>query len=126
MIQANELRPNNWLLRHDGLQVQISNVGRKGTNIGPDDFPVYLEWDKFSPIPLTPEILEKCGFGTINNPNYTDSFLCYHPLLKLVFDKINKKISLRDYSGVRQSINYLHQLQNLYFSLTGEELNYTP
>ena len=122
-MNANELRINNWVSRTDGVQIQLSNIGRKGTNIGPDEFPVYIEWHMFEPIPLTPEILEKCGFEKVKSPYEeaeTDDFF----LAPLYFDMANTSIKI---NGVYQKINYpesLHQLQNLYHALTGEELTY--
>lgn len=83
------------------------------------------------PIALTPELLEKCGFkkGNIcyNNgysiellktdfylrPSYEGGFYWGFNLSK---DKMD--CELNDV----KSIHYLHQLQNLYFALTGEEL----
>jgi len=71
----------------------------------------------FNPIPLTPEILEKCGF--VSNP-YQDRY---------EFGDIHVEYcGFRDICWVngKPHIEYLHQLQNLYFALTNEELNYTP
>lgn len=72
--------------------------------------------NKLDGIPLTPELLKRCGFEKgINNPDY-------HDLRFFVLTKIEEGYRLRncDYPG--RDIKYLHQLQNLYFALTGEEL----
>lgn len=118
MISVNELRVGNWF-NNQGTHEQVTvNVIEALLESSP------RLWIK--PIEITPDRLERCGFAIISNPNYTDSFLCYKPLLKLVLDAKTKSITLRDYSGIQQSIEYLHQLQNLYFALTGEELIYKP
>ena len=114
MIKANELRiGNNYMVG-----------GQLITATAEDILKCRARPTLRRPIPLTPEILEKCGFCIISNPNHTNSFLCYKPMLKLVIDSDSKNITLRDYSGVQKSITHLHQLQNLYHALTGEELTY--
>ena len=76
------------------------------------------------PIPLTPEILEKAGFE-----EFPDSSGLYG---YEAFTKGNCYVEISPTRGIgvsigsmetAQSIKYLHQLQNLYFALTGEELN---
>ena len=75
----------------------------------------------FNPIPLTPEILEKCGFDR-------------NCILKIsqgvnIEWSYGKEVWLTKEGEVIyefENTQYLHQLQNLYFALCGEELNYTP
>lgn len=77
------------------------------------------------PIPLTPEILEKAGFDgshrgwtkDIGNP-YHATWLQWYEEDKEVF------VSMQDdhYYIPNATAQYLHQLQNLYFALTGTEL----
>ena len=73
--------------------------------------------DAFQPIPLTEEILLKCGFiiDSINNfEKYPFTIQkSNHYVTDFLFYKNGD-------SGV--VIKYLHQLQNLYFALTGKEL----
>jgi hypothetical protein len=74
----------------------------------------------YQPIPLTPEILEKCGFyfekhwyKRIAN---LDFFICS-------LGNMDEFYLLQFGScGIMPPCKYLHQLQNLYFALTGEEL----
>jgi hypothetical protein len=72
--------------------------------------------DHAHPIPLTPEILEKAGF------EYFDGY--YGNTLCSVFAMNMTEWGIV-YDGVKIYVGfeYLHQLQNLYFALTGEELN---
>lgn len=131
MIDAKDLRLNNI--------VQVGEIIGKVDWIQKESISVtYFERQEnlvngiitheetLQPIPLTPEILEKCGFAIISNPNHTNSFLCYTPMMKLVLVPERKTITLRDYSGVQRSITYLHDLQNLTYALTKQELEYKP
>lgn len=74
------------------------------------------------PIPLTPEWLERFGF--------------YCPFVGGVYERITRSMDMRfrvhkvsgdlfiigNYESSARPIQYVHQLQNLYFALTGEEL----
>lgn len=79
------------------------------------------------PIPITEEILLKCGFEK------EEVYGCPHVVFyfrgKLMDLTLDFKLSTshsRDYGS--QSVNgsqvfkYVHQLQNIYFALTGQEL----
>jgi hypothetical protein len=70
------------------------------------------EFIGFEPIPLTEEWLLKCQ---IKNKRLI--------LGGSVFTICGRT---RDYRLLDQDYLYLHQLQNLYFALTGEELQITP
>ena len=79
----------------------------------------YSEYEDWQPIELTPEILEKCGFdkGILWNEFQINQELRFYADIDEVvchlFDKQDHNITV---------IKYVHQLQNLYFALTGEEL----
>lgn len=106
MIQANELRIGNWY-DHNGSYRQVT----------PNTIEEVWEGERIyvNPIPLTPEILEKCGFEKY------DRFL-YR--LKNGWHWISVDTnSLYIHGKQVVLIDYLHQLQNLYFALTGKELN---
>ena len=79
--------------------------------------------DYYQPIPLTPDILEKCGFEKFKGLwNYKLVPIGYE--LNLV--KINGLNENEFENQIGESIKHLHHLQNLYYALTGEELNYKP
>lgn len=121
MIKANELRQGNW------YRCKIYN--------GNNDVMMQFTWQEhkyvhlFDPIPLTPEILEQCGFK--NRPKGCDYFVVessYKLEISIEADSY-KNIIIDSRVGqaiVDRRITSLHQLQNLYFALTGEELNYQP
>lgn len=88
---------------------------------------------QYKPIPLTEEWLLRFGFVNIDKGNnnfitYTDSEHNYYLQIDvrrkdgkyLILD--NSFDDLRAFSMI--DIEYVHQLQNIYYCLTGEELNY--
>lgn len=74
------------------------------------------------PIALTPELLEKCGFEKLE---FGNGFMFGRSLgggriFLLKYNPLRTDCFYEHYYGTK--VQYLHQLQNLYFALTGEEL----
>lgn len=127
MIQANELRFNNLLkLGEEYLPLVSFDADRTYDDLGcvvrVADKAVWL--GKLSPIPLSEEILLKLGFELDNENGSLD--LISDGLKIQLIDKLGKwLIYISGPFGMvmPKQIYYLHQLQNLIFSLTGQELN---
>ena len=82
------------------------------------------------PIPLTPDVLLACGFEDLHT-EYCDSFRLKPLLIEMLPDSdimIRIELGIENYAYVLNKDRHypLHQLQNLFYSLTGAELNYTP
>ena len=77
----------------------------------------YRPLDELEPIPLTAEMLEKCGFEKVAD----ETFIKGHLTLQKMQD-YNGEVFLFNSAELRPQITYVHQLQNFYFALTGEEL----
>jgi hypothetical protein len=79
-----------------------------------------LSLDSIEPIPLTPELLDKLGLPK------DGSTLGLKEIKAACFERNFDELLLVTVDGVHNTIvrevRYLHQLQNLYFALTGEEL----
>jgi hypothetical protein len=76
---------------------------------------------EFEPIPLTEEILLKCGFK--KDGRYL--ILKLEEYCNLFYDTTDKTICIGveyEAGGTERKFEYVHQLQNLVFALTGEEL----
>lgn len=119
MIKANELRLGNWLIDKDGKLFKVTSIDDgscDGWINGVSEFRILAH---LNPIPLTPEILEKCGFFTPNGYNESVKYK-----RNVMLDLHRGKILLRDNRLIE--LTTLHQLQNLHFALTGEELIYKP
>lgn len=99
-MDARELRIGNWVSFED-LEIQVECL------------PIDYNYDNLQPIELTEDWLVKLGFEK------------YHP------DKFTKGLMVITvyehgclYLANQRHVNfhYVHQLQNLYFALTGQEL----
>lgn len=110
MINASELRIGNTVLGVNGYE----------KNITPYDYE-HTDFNKLNPIPLTPQILEKCGFEN-NGSNFfiKDGYSVFFYPEDMTFEfQICGNIP-------DINLNSLHHLQNIHFALTGTELTYKP
>ena len=122
MILASDLRIGNWVQRI-GWPLQI--VGIKGTDIWLDskgyEFEHYF-YDGINPIPITEDWLLKLGFHeTQRMAKYVEFSINNDYFLRLPICKHLEKDYWYALRG-EVKIKYVHQLQNLYHALTGEEL----
>ena len=79
------------------------------------DFSKGLAITEGTPIPLTEEWLLKMGFEIVWDIWFFKGFQIWQEDNNFFFE-------LRDRGVMDRHIEYLHQLQNLYFALTNEEL----
>lgn len=138
MINANELRINNYLYyngnhNHIGIVTSIqpriyfkTNHTSGGVKIGFNNrFDIVYELDKVKPIPLTEEWLLKFGF-VYNGWNYDFERFTFHAQGKNSKGEFyNTEFYIKRGKTkclISFKIEFVHQLQNLYFSLIGEEL----
>ncbi|HEU4901191.1 MAG TPA: hypothetical protein VFT06_00325 [Flavisolibacter sp.] len=134
MIQANELRIGNWIIQ-DSMYAKVMALDENEITI--DSYPLRYAAKPaaFDPIPLTPEILEKCGFKRLyDKSTYPNSAETWSIKVSTDFDHYlsidivtgNSELILENFEGSQTfflpDIEYIHQLQNLYFALTGTEL----
>jgi hypothetical protein len=81
-----------------------------------DDLRAIETSENYRPMKLNEDILLKFGFEIKYDSNYWNSKLCIH-------NYYNEFYILQEQGRV--FFEHVHQLQNLYFALTGEELTYT-
>lgn len=123
MVQATELRIGNWVRRLNEtnlLKVEMIDSSGNIKFFGLDEHLFDLEESGIKPVSLTTEILYNSGFEV------------YHDNPRLEFFYVNKAgyypffiYSDREgnfYHNENLELKYLHQLQNLFFALTGNEL----
>jgi len=116
MIDPKELRIGNWIW---------SEVSEMELKVEANYFEM-LEFDLkqknsfYSPIPLTPEWLERLGF------EYDERMIWWVNKKAGLFNAIrttdNKDFIVAGSYGHSKPIRSVHELQNLFFALTGEEL----
>ena len=92
------------------------------------DFNLYnLTVKGINPIPLTRELLLKCGFSNDDDDN-KNLFLCLSGESEFIeYDGREKRFYVLfadggDGGAVKTKVKYLHQLQNLYYSISNKEL----
>ena len=111
-MKANELRIGNWIINGIGEEFQTNEHTIAYYDNG------IATLGEFKPIPLTEQWLKDFGF-TING--------CWCSN-KLVLESDKTLMGFKRYwfnsNKLREKIRikYVHQLQNLYFALTGKEL----
>lgn len=116
MIRANEFRIGNWVEARDGKNksyVQVDGFLFWHFQLANADGGQAIEINSVYPIPLTSEILEACGFELKEDRYFEKGRV-------VIYDFGGGIYTLYQY--VLPEIKYLHQLQNLYFALTGTEL----
>ena len=124
-LQANELRLGNYIHRYDFGDLSLRNeqileIGTKLVCTGP--IKVICELKDVKPIPITEEWLVKMGFENDYDSTWiidigNDALLWYDLKRKTIAVGVPYEAS-----GNEVKRPFLHQLQNLFHSLTGEEL----
>lgn len=126
MIKANELRIGNLVINAKGENIIVDNI-----TIG-----ICFGLPKtYKPIPLTEEILLKCGFEKRDvslmtkeiNDDMTFSFSIKdsRPLYVIIENMQYDMDNRINTTEIVIECDSLHQLQNIYFALTSEELDVT-
>lgn len=81
------------------------------------------------PMPITEEFLQRFGFKMDDNYNYWTSIVTHYlELIRVrgdyypIYAEIGELSHQEEQRVSLRSIRYIHELQNLYFTLTGQEL----
>ena len=129
MVKSSEFRIGNYLMHKTGVRIltvpcAFHHFEAMAKDGGKDLFPVVL----------SPANLEKCGF--IENKKYallpeSREFILVLPVMGSgeieirAYVKSNKECfgrAMMNNLPLSNNFHHLHQLQNVYFSLTGQEL----
>lgn len=120
MIDAKELRIGNLFSFH-GIIAAVTSIDSKFVEGGKPLNAVAERLGRMTtelaePIPLTPEILESAGFE-YSIGTETKTVFYANGAIMLVENNGGY-----NYMFSKTALKYVHQLQNLYFALTGSEL----
>ncbi len=123
MIQVNELRIGNYVMTGNikSIVLEIFASGITHDSKNGNIVAGHCGWSHINPIPLTEEWLLKFGFTKEDN-GWHKKDIC-NDFSALYWERLaGLDLSVNKRSMHLANIKYVHQLQNLYFSLTGEEL----
>jgi hypothetical protein len=110
---------NGWVEDHDKvISLDINLVSSLWMGGGS-----YQSESQIIAVELTEHILTHYGFSKIDNPNNTP-YWCYikDGEIWAYQDWKNGRISVKKFHSNQPEYVFLHELQNLYFMLTGKEL----
>lgn len=151
MIDSREVRIGNLVLISNGDVAMVNGIHYAGMK--DEEYEIHCLYDNKiyfdpSPIPLTEEWLLKAGFEKKNKEKKFDfgwMYIEYKALesddwvedmelghqVRIYVNTESYKCSIENITdkdemgaNTKTDIKYVHQLQNLYFALTGEELNF--
>ena len=132
MMDTRELRINNIVNAHINnssrfitiVCIQKKYVAEEALKrTGNPNYPYEYKWipaNNIEAIPLTKEILIKCGFIERQCNNGNNCSLFYNDALTLYPKTVDMNSFYLEHYDI--DIKFLHQLQNIYFDLTNEEL----
>ena len=142
-MKVNELRIGNLIYDDEGIFSKVTGMkpldnaisceNKNGCYVMIDCFTngkeVSTGWllntDSVKPIPLTEELLLKCGFKKIPKNLYVDDIRDLRTAITyqngiITWNEDTRMVWVGNIAV--DNIKYLHHLQNLYFAITGEEL----
>lgn len=139
-MKAEELRIGNYVKIDEGIGKVAFIMDKNFCNeYANDDYNITVEMgdgifreeeeDKVEGIPLTEEILLNCGFEKINHINGYSFYSFNRKSLKdmnaymPLYIYLNPNYAKIANFTVQQNIEYVHQLQNLFFAINEKELN---
>lgn len=122
-MKAQELRIGNKVI-DSSYPTLVSEIEQLHSEYAITSYSDSISYEYLQPIPLTPELLEKCGFVDALG-GYQQKMENNHVVIITWYDDTQKRVFLNsNYIGIIH-LQYLHELQNLIFALTGTELTIT-
>jgi hypothetical protein len=113
MIDVRELRVGN-LLYNERTVVTID---------ARSIFDIWDKSEKYEPIPLSQSWLKRFGFEIAENSYFKGVFNIWVNNICIHQDTFDVTVfSLYNYNDTKVYIQYIHQLQNIFFALRGEEI----
>ncbi len=133
-MKENELRIGNWVHHNSNWSARIEENDRKEFDFQFQAIDWYRDGEctlsienDLEPIKLTEEWVVRFGFIKKVHSFYTEFYIGNNPTdhnwtMMLTWPDGANEPHYTCYRNGYHNIKYVHQLQNLYFALTGEEL----
>lgn len=124
MLKVKDLRVGNYI--YSSLTESVVEVSTKVLRLMESEIRVKGE-TTYKGVPITEDILLKCGFSRglyIDNLFFTKLDIVngdYSEIIIDMSDCLEVHLDINNFS-IKVECKYLHQLQNLYYSVTGKEL----
>lgn len=124
-MQAQDLRIGNWV-NHDERYFQIHSIADVFPTLNTIEFGIgVVDYNNIFGIELSSDILEKCGFRH-RSPDSEKVYSWIHPETNVILNQYKTDNSyFYLYPALwypTQHLTSLHQLQNVFWCLSGEEL----
>jgi hypothetical protein len=120
VLKCTDLRIGNLVYSKETNQIQnITGLTDENPFIDAITFD-YTNYDEIEAIPITEEMLFNFGYGKKHDIYYKNN-----SLLRFIGNEVfycRGEIDDAEFQEYITSVKYVHQLQNLYFALTGREL----
>ena len=111
-MKAQELRIGNYLKKDVVVKIDAKII-----------FDIWIEAEDYEPIPITEEWVLKFGFyKELRDSGEAGFFMSKNDCNVIIKDFGDGFLFIWELSFMGKPIKYVHQLQNLYFALTSEEL----
>jgi hypothetical protein len=130
MLKANDFRVGNKLFYNTEEGLEVTTIDWEDIKMASKNNDYFNKY--YSPIPLTEEWLIKMGFEKIKNKDYMTLFLLEDDEKEFGRQRIDFWFGEDDFqaaelcrAGVcfkRVKMKFVHQMQNLTYALTNEEL----
>lgn len=124
-MESRELRIGNKILLGSTV-VDVIEIWDNGLRVTNSCTGCGYTYDQFSPIILTEKWFEKFGFEEVAHFVGHDEFIYMYKLGDFVYvnaEQIGVGVDDDKRILIDTKIEYVHQLQNLYFCLVGDELS---
>lgn len=128
MVSVNELRRGNWVNDEYRIPMYVCQIFNSSVDLSEDESGegyINFQQEDIFHIPLTKELLEKCGWIWNEECNSYEKYPNGDARMNLRQNSVNQSYSMFNYvlkANICKNIYFLHQLQNIYYVLTQTEL----